>query len=213
MPMTAMFQSLFQALFQSKCFHCKTQVAESTLGLCSLCSLEMTLIARELPSSQYIKSMWALAPYHGPVGSLIRVGKYSSKRRIFKELGHLMAECALDLPSFDAIVHVPTPWHRRIFRGFDQAEILADAIQQFLEIPHHKILRRHGFDRQALKTKAERQRQFVGRFSASDIILPKRILLVDDTITTGATLESCAAVLYQQGAMEIIGFALSSTKL
>jgi ComF family protein len=204
---------MLQTLFQSKCFHCKTQVAETSLGLCSLCSLDMTLRARELPSSQYIKSMWALAPYHGPVGSLIRAGKYSSKRRVFRGLGLLMAECALDLPPFDAIVNVPTPWHRKIMRGFDQAEILASAIQEFLTVPHHKILRRHGFDRQAVKTTEERQKQFIGRFSCTDIRLPERILLVDDTITTGATLESCAAVLYQQGATEIIGFALSSTKL
>lgn len=204
--------STLQTIFQSKCFHCKTETSQDSLGLCSDCSSELGFMVKQLPSSDYIHSMWALSPYHGPMGSLIRQGKYTSKRRIFKGLGKLMAEAALDLPEFDAIVHVPVPWHRKILRGFDQAEILAETIHEFLSVPHYKILKRKGFDRQAQKSIDERSQNFLGQFSSSSQTLPARILLVDDTITTGATLEACAGVLYQHGATEIIGFALSSTK-
>jgi len=204
--------SAIQTIFQSKCFHCKIELADDKLGLCNGCSSEISFMVRRLPSSDYIHSMWALSPYHGPMGSLIRQGKYMSKRRLFTVLGRLMAEAALDLPAFDAIVHVPVPWHRKIHRGFDQAEVLAQAIQTFLSVPHYKVLRRKGFERQAQKTMEARAQNFLSQFYCLEQKLPSRILLVDDTITTGATLEACGAALYQQGVEEIIGFALSSTK-
>jgi len=201
-----------QSIFQTPCFHCGDQLAETRLGLCQYCMAEIQCLTVPLDASSYLKSMWALTPYHGPMGTLIRKGKFGSKRRIFMELSRLMAECALDLPEFDAIVHVPVPWHRKISRGFDQAEILAEAIHQFLAVPHYKVLRRYDFTKQVSRSKKQRREKLLGRFFCIDVQLPARILLVDDTITTGATLESCAAVLYQQGAEEIIGFALSSTK-
>ena len=203
--------SIVQTIFQSKCFHCNREPAKA-IGLCTGCRSELGFMIRRLPSSAYIHSMWALSPYHGPMGSLIRQGKYGAKRRLFEQLGRLMAEAALDLPHFDAIVHVPVPWHRRLLRGFDQAEILAESIQIFLSVPHYKVLQRHGFQRQARKSIAHRESNFLGEFSCIDCELPERILLVDDTITTGATLAACGAALYQQGVREITAFALSSTK-
>ena len=99
-------------------------------------------------------------------------------------------------------------------RGFDQSEILAQAVHHQLGVPHLPILRRSGFQEQAGKTKHERQATIVGRFSCrSGVALPRRVLLVDDVVTTGNTVDSCAAELYQAGAEKIIAFSLASALL
>jgi len=152
--------------------------------------------------------------YHGPMGSLLRRAKYRPDRSLMIQLAQIMAEASFDLPSFDAIVHVPVPWFRKIRRGFDQAELLADGIQKQLEIPHIRVLRRHGFEEQASKSIDDRQETILDRFSCQpNRKLPETILLVDDVVTTGNTFEGCAVELYQQGVRTIIGFSLLSARL
>jgi ComF family protein len=125
-----------------------------------------------------------------------------------------MALAAFTLPPFDAIVHVPVPWYRKIHRGFDQSEILAQEIHRHLCVPHLKILKRHWGKEQAGLEKKDRNKQMLGRFScAQKVFVPPKVLLVDDVVTTGKTLEGCAAELYQVGVQEIIGFSLATALL
>ena len=205
---------VLQRLFSIKCYHCQQNSIDTRLGLCTDCSLEISRIPRNFSCTDLLRETWAVDSYHGPMGTLLRRAKYRPDRKLMGSLGYLMAAGSLELPSFDAIVHVPVPWHRKLHRGFDQAEILAASIQRQLRVPHIKVLRRHGFQEQASKTIEERREKILDRFSCDlKQELPASILLVDDVVTTGNTLEGCAAELYQQGVRQIIGFSLLSALL
>ena len=202
-----------QSFFRSQCVHCHLNPIQSSIKLCNDCLLNQHWYFRRCYHSDLLSGTWVLGGYSSALGSLIRRGKYRPDRHIFQELGREMAEASLDLPLFDAIVHVPVPWHRRIKRGFDQSEILASQMAKMLDVPRYNALRRHGFIEQASRTKEERLQRILGRFSMRDIELPETILLVDDTITTGATLEACASELLQSGVKEVFAVAVSSIQI
>ncbi|HEV7659362.1 MAG TPA: phosphoribosyltransferase family protein [Allosphingosinicella sp.] len=100
------------------------------------------------------------------------------------------------------IVPVPTaPWrHRR--RGFDPAGELAAALAERLEVPLEGCLARRGGRRQVGRSRAERLGQ-PPRIQASGAV-PRSVLLVDDVLTTGATLSACAQALRAAGAARVV---------
>lgn len=106
--------------------------------------------------------------------------------------------------SFDWVVPVPMHWTRRWLRGYDQAELLAAALADRLELPFLKALRRTRRTRAlASLGPKERAAQLEGAIATRAVLEDKRILLVDDVRTSGATLESCAAALRDGGARQL----------
>jgi ComF family protein len=202
---------LLQKLFSITCYHCNLRSIDTDIGLCFECALEVPYTLRKYNCSSLILENWSLASYHGAMGSLLRRCKYRPDRTLMNKLSARLAAASLDLPYFEAIVHVPIPWRRRFARGFDQGEILARAIHKQLGVPHVPILKRIEQKEQAGIRYADRKRNLLARFKIKEKYrLPKRILLVDDVVTTGNTMESCAAELYHIGVREIIGFSLAS---
>ncbi|MCJ7508243.1 MAG: hypothetical protein MUO85_05870 [candidate division Zixibacteria bacterium] len=110
---------------------------------------------------------------------------------------------------------IPVPLHpsRKRKRGFNQSEILALEISQKLSLPTLKdVLKRkkRTKDQTTLNAK-EREENVKGAFSIrdEDKILDKQIILVDDVMTTGATLKECARTLVEAGAREIVGLTVA----
>jgi ComF family protein len=104
---------------------------------------------------------------------------------------------------YDVIVPVPLHWHRRWSRGFNQAELLAHEVSRHRRIPVLKALRRSKATlNQAGLTSAGRRRNMAAAFQPCDgmDIRGKRILLIDDVFTTGATASACARALKKAGA-------------
>ncbi|HKD09958.1 MAG TPA: ComF family protein [Bryobacteraceae bacterium] len=115
--------------------------------------------------------------------------------------------CAIDDDKpFDFIVPVPLHWRKRWSRGFNQAELLAREVARKRGTPVVRVLRRKKpTATQAGLTSAGRKRNVVSAFalrSAADV-RGKRILLVDDVMTTGATANACANVLKRGGAKSV----------
>lgn len=115
------------------------------------------------------------------------------------------AVAALGPPPADAVTWVPLARRRRAERGFDQARVLARALARELDLPAVALVRRTtATTPQSRRTREERLRAMHGAFApASGRPAPARILLVDDVLTTGATVSACAAVLCEAGAREI----------
>jgi ComF family protein len=127
-------------------------------------------------------------------------------------LRHLAALLAAEAPgelmrrSWDAAVPVPLHWRRRLRRGFNQAEALARAVgrRHGLPVERHCLVRVHATPPQQGDA-AARQRNVRDAFAVrrAGPIAGKRVLLVDDVFTTGATANACAATLLGAGAAAV----------
>ena len=117
--------------------------------------------------------------------------------------------------KYEIITWVPVSRKRRAKRGFDQSELLAKAISKELGVPCTKMLikKRHT-PPQSTFTGIERRRANVsGAFkSFGNDITGKRILLIDDILTTGATLSECSRVLLMAGADDVVACTVAMKK-
>ena len=105
----------------------------------------------------------------------------------------------------DLVTWVPISGIRRLFRGYDQDELLARVIARELGLPCRKTLNkvRHNRAQSGIRGHARRRANVLGVYRPAGDVAGKRILLVDDILTTGATAGECARVLLTAGAKEI----------
>lgn len=105
---------------------------------------------------------------------------------------------------------VPLHWSREFYRGFNQAEQLAMSLSGATNIPVHALLRRSqptGF--QARRYGKERRQFMHAMFRCVATPVPSRVILIDDILTTGATMDECAKVLKEEGATWVGGVVLA----
>jgi ComF family protein len=115
----------------------------------------------------------------------------------------LLAQALPRDEAFDAAVPVPLYWRRRLQRGFNQAELLARGLSRRTGIPVVRALSRlRPTPAQAGLSNSARRQNVSQAFRARGV-QGKRILLIDDVMTTGATAASCAAALKQAGARRV----------
>jgi ComF family protein len=144
--------------------------------------------------------------YEGELRELIHLFKYGRVQTLAKPLGRLLALAFPREDSFDVIVPMPLHWRKRWQRGFNQADLLAHEISRRTHIPVKNALRRVKFTAaQAGLTNAKRRRNVSGAFrpKRERSLDAKRVLLVDDVMTTGATAASCARALKIAGARQV----------
>jgi ComF family protein len=157
----------------------------------------------------------AIGEYEGTLRQIIHALKYSGRHSLARPLAERMRQRGRDLvEEVDCVVPVPLHWRREYQRGFNQAREIA----RHLGPPVVEALRRCRATRAQIELAADRRRENVaGAFAArrgwirDPQIRGKTVLLIDDVSTTGATLESCAAVLKDWGAWEV--FALTAARV
>lgn len=156
------------------------------------CTLEIT--------RSYHMTVYALSGYEGIVRTLILSKNYGNPLKM-RQLGELMARTDFcPWHQFDYIVPVPLHWTRYAWRGFNQAAILARAISVAHGLPVlSAVYRRAKTVQQTTLTHTARQqnvhRIFALSPSAQDLFRGKRILLIDDVMTTGATMGALARAI------------------
>lgn len=142
----------------------------------------------------------AIYPYKGRAGQAVRRLKYARCTSLADFLA-LEIERAIEDFGLDPelIVPVPIHWSRRYARGFNQAELLC------ARIPHDSsiLIRTRRTRPQVGLTESERLRNLEGAFYASPTVIGKRILLIDDVLTSGQTARECARALRTAGAAEV----------
>jgi Predicted amidophosphoribosyltransferases len=145
-------------------------------------------------------SIYAVADYQEPLRTLI-LGKQHSDHIAILQLAEIMLErLPLGAVEFDCIVPIPLHWYRKAWRGFNQSEIIASAIARVYNKPvAHLLKRSRRTVFQSNLTAIERASNVRNAFVLSEKIasqyVGKKILLVDDLMTTGATLYEAGHVL------------------
>jgi ComF family protein len=179
------------------CTSCRTPFQNSfpldAAGRCALCRSGL----------RGFDAAYSFGAYQGVLRELIHLYKYGKIRTLARPLSALLLQAVPRDEAFDAIVPVPLFWRRRLQRGFNQSELLARGLARGTGIPVVNALRRvRPTPTQAGLSNSVR-RQNVAQAFRSRSVQGKRILLIDDVMTTGATAASCALALKQAGARRV----------
>ncbi len=129
--------------------------------------------------------------------------KFERARAGAQTVAHEISRCNFDVGNYDIIVPVPTASVRRRQRGYDQSILIAEILGRAQQVSVQTCLLRIGNSRQVGTKRAARKEQMKNAFVVWGDVRGKRILLVDDVVTTGATLESAARALRQDGAKNV----------
>jgi ComF family protein len=142
-----------------------------------------------------------LGAYAGPVGAMIRAGKYGGNEAVLWALGRHCGR-RIQVTRYDSVVAVPSsPW-RRLVRGVNPADLLAHPVASHQGLPlFHPLSRRRATPQASLGRRA-RVENARAAFRATCAVRG-RVLLVDDVVTTGSTARACAEALLSAGAAEV----------
>ena len=189
------------------CGRCDASLASFAAPLCASCGIPESLgVCRcdELPAA--IERVRSIGPYGGWLrGAVVQV-KYHGEWARATQLAPLLAHACADLATVDALVPVPLHPSRRKQRGFNQTEKLAEELSREMAVPVEIVLQRTRKTTPQVRLDAEGRHANVEdafALSPGKSVTGRRLLLVDDVITTGATLGACAQVLHAAGASSV----------
>jgi ComF family protein len=198
------FTALWEVLFPyiPRCVVCGTEKDVSAY-LCPSCAVEMDTL-RMGQTNAAGKSAHAAYGYDGPAARIVQSYKYGGSRWLSAFMAQAMLQAAANAHTeFDCICHVPLHSKKRRQRGFDQAELLAKRIAALTGKPCLTAIKRiRNTPSQTKLNAVERKENMRGAFKPAQAV-HGRVLLVDDVLTTGATVAECADVLKAAGAQSV----------
>lgn len=166
----------------------------------------------------YFKRAFSPLEFTGELKDAIYKFKYQSKPYMYKSFGELMVRELLKekIEPIDIIVPIPLHRSRMAKRGYNQSELVAKYISKKLNIPldRKNLIRTKATKEQNTLSRLERQKNIKNAFSVRDdrVFMNKRVLLVDDIFTTGATVNEGAKVLKSVKAKEVIVITIATVK-
>lgn len=201
-----MVTSFFQILFPPRCFGC----GKGTVSLCARC----IRLSRKSLSSPY-PYITSIFDFKDPlIKRVIHASKYYHRKDLLPPLVLELAQELKHVPDIHlyALVPIPMPRIRKLLRGYNQSELIAQQLSTLLSIPAStSILGRIKTPlRQAVtKTKTERMKNQHGSFGIVDGAYSTHIILIDDVTTTGATLVEARNILLKNGAQSVLAYTLA----
>ena len=210
------FLDLLHLLFPATCTGCILPLVSGEILICSSCLHGLPYTDHHLnPDNLVARQFWGRIPCHaamsmlffkkaGTVQQLIHHLKYSDQPELGIRMGILLGERLLSAPLYQGIdLLIPVPLHKKRLkkRGYNQSYSIAQGISQVLKVPisTQHLLRKMATDSQTSKGRLLR---FENMSTAFEIQHPEELtnqhlLLIDDVLTTGATLEACGIALLQ----------------
>lgn len=208
--------SLLQLLYPVVCAGCGTDAITSNSQLCVKCIHEIPATGFEAHSPNPIEKILAgrvrfeaaTAQFYFTKESvlqrLMHQLKYRGNRELGRQLGAIMGALLLESGRFngiDTLIPLPLFENKEKKRGYNQSKILCEGIKEVMqaEIVDDAVERPLFTDTQTKKNRVERWKNMEGKFRLLDssLIEGKHVLLVDDVITTGATIEACSNALLE----------------
>lgn len=191
---------------ESFCRVCRTPFIDSH----ALDENDLCKVCRE--SLQNFDAAYSYGSYEGPLQKLIQLFKYGKVESLSDPLSRLILQSLPFGDNFDVVLAMPMHWRKQWERGFNQAELLALPVARRYGLKLSSNLRRARYTKaQAGLNEQERQKNlrnsFLVRRPAE--LRGKRVLLIDDVLTTGATLRAAAAALKASGAARVTALTLA----
>jgi len=207
------------------CRQCFKQIKINSKFYCVFCQQnnEFGQVCQPCQADAKLKAVWVAADYNDKIiQDLVHNLKYKYIEDIADSLGKILIKfietnnifTEFELSS-DNVIFVPVPLHKKRYlqRGYNQSQLIAEIISKFYNIPVQVILQRivNTTSQVNLKRKA-RQENVKNAFQLivdQPKDLNKKIILIDDVITTGSTLNECARVLVANGYEQIFGLVIA----
>ena len=207
---------LLDLLYPPRCINCG-RVDTPWCAVCQENFRQLPLVnpvaARQLHPMQAVATT---AIHDGQLQHMIHALKYENATYLAPSLGERLAKQAqIERWAVDGVISVPLHMTRYRERGYNQAKLLADEVAGLLGLPSlDGALLRDSFTRSQVGLgKAERQQNVAGAFHAvPHLVEGHRLILVDDVLTTGSTLQACATALIAGGAAAVYGLTVTTAK-
>ena len=203
-----LFERIWQILFPPKCVLCGKLLQKEETDLCHSCRCDTPEFPKSNLKLPYLAHWCALWYYEGNIRRSILRFKFHGARSYAETYGRLLAMKLLSEEiSFDILSWVPISRLRKWRRGYDQVQLITEAVGRELGVIPQPTLKkiRNNRPQSRLGGAAQRRANVLGAYRLVDAaaVQGKRILLLDDIITTGATAGECARMLLTAGAKEV----------
>lgn len=208
-------------MYPARCLHCRLLLPPESLVLCSSCASLLELIDPDercpmcfnlLPEDgiqicqeclhcpSFYQRMGSVFDYMGPAASMVKRLKYGNRPYLAQGMAAFMVAQfdRLDWPLPDALIPVPLSFTHWLERGYNQSALLAEEMGKLLQRPVWDVLQRRSGDfSQAALTLEQRKALDGRRFTLKSrcCLQDKVLLMVDDVLTSGSTLQRCAETL------------------
>ena len=224
-PLTTFFGGFLDLVYPPLCLLCEARLNQSRDQICESCLATFQLINQphtdwSVPGPLFIHQAWALFDFDPPVQTLIHQLKYGRRRKpVLHVLDHFEVQILAQLPTEGYDWVVPIPLHPRKLRerGYNQVADLAEwAAHRTGALAADSLVRRIRYTGTQTQLNAEeRQTNVQGAFRVTrpESVTDRRLLLVDDVLTTGATANSLAQCLVEAGAASIDLLTISTPRL
>ena len=215
-----MREKLLDLIFSPKCPYCQSILEDPKALMCSVCQPELPWLEglRGERRVDFADGCFSPLAYRDKVPEAVHRYKFHRVRALGRPFGALMSQCLGDRLSgpADLVCWAPLSRQRLRERGFDQAELMAREVGRRLSVPVGQVLEKARNTRPQSELEDESARQANAR--GAYVLLPgaaltgKRVVLVDDVVTSGSTLSECAALLRQAGAAEVWCLTLAQAR-
>lgn len=215
--------SLTHLIYPTKCVHCQALLPPQSLVLCEGCAPLLELISPhercqacyavlshqesavcracvQFPSHYHL--MAAAFDYEGPPASLVKKLKYGNQPYLAQGMAAFLVaqidQLKWQMPDF--LIPVPMPLIKKLERGYNQSELLAEEMGKLLGVPVLKALKRRSGDFSQAALKLEQRKMLEGSSFERDskyALEGKVLLVVDDVMTSGLTFQRCAEALLE----------------
>ncbi len=217
--MKRIFHRCLDLLYPPKCVFCDTLLQQGEEYFCRACGEKVPMAedGKVCRTGTYFDRCAAPLYYDGMVRDSFLDYKFHEKTwRAATYAAFLEPYVRKEFPELDLVTWVPLGRRSQKDRGFDQSELLARELAKRLELPCEKILEkvRDTQQQSRLQMPEERRANVLGAYALKQgvSVRGRRILVVDDVITTGSTIDECCRVLCTAGAAEIHCVALAQAK-
>ena len=201
---------LLDVIYPTKCILCRRKLPPGVPSICPSCQASMPRADDVRVRGDYFSDCVSALHYTGEVKDAIIRYKFGGSQCYRYAFGELVAARVYEEldGKYDLLSYVPLAPDRERKRGFDQVRLITENVSVRLQMPYVCVLKkRRGVSAQSLTAdKDERRANIAGAYSVPEPseVEGRRILLIDDIVTTGSTLSECARTLLQAGAEDIV---------